>query len=336
MRQLFKFKTAVAGFSLAVIGMFGLLDTALAATIYHSDIRVGATQVGSNVMRHRVGSGGDYHRKKRKRKVARSVSLFKRCDFEGKHMRLPIGEYRNTGYLAKVAQGFGSLRVPRGVRIIVFDGVNFTGQKRIFTQGVVCVPRSNRRYIGSIKVVRASYVDHDYKYDYHHAPYIDDHAISEQQELVQGDHGYGWSHDNLYALHKRKQLHGETLRERQLYEQQRYEKRLHKKQQRKHSPYTYRPEQPVVRQPTCVSYTITTYNGVGGVRLLDNDRGITKVRHNETYSSQVCGKQRFNIELSKRKSHATIVLTIQGRDYTFTGRGDHLRGWYRKRYQINL
>jgi hypothetical protein len=66
------------------------------------------------------------------------VTLFSDCNFTGKSVEVPIGEYASMEKAGFGNDVLSSMKIPAGFKVQIFDHVNFRGPNAIFHKDVDC------------------------------------------------------------------------------------------------------------------------------------------------------------------------------------------------------
>ncbi len=82
------------------------------------------------------------------------VTLYKDCEFRGSSAKLRVGEYSDYDVLGIGNDALSSLKVPNGLRVIIYKDANFRGEYRTITSDVRCMSDHWNDSVTSIKVER--------------------------------------------------------------------------------------------------------------------------------------------------------------------------------------
>lgn len=227
------------------------------------------------------------------------VTLYSDCDFSGKADSVNVGNYNSLQRFSVGNDSVSSIRVPRGLVVIIYENDNFEGEQQRIYQDVACVPKRWNDRISSIAVFTAN--NEQTRDDW-----------NGRNNRGSGNHGYSPNHSNSN-----------------------YPNRGHPNSGYGNNQYNHVANN---QRPHCYDYKVHAYGGAGAFRFADKADSIIKVNSN-AQNGNTCRKGSVRIELSKTEANTTTVFEINGQRYTFAANEKHdsyKNNWYRKYIDLYL
>ena len=89
----------------------------------------------------------------------------------------------------------------------------------------------------------------------------------------------------------------------------------------------------------CHGFSVSTINGQGGIRFVDQASRITNVEPGRPLDGEICEKGPLRIELARKERQTGVGINIGGKEFVFepwAAYDDYRNGWYRKYITVEL
>lgn len=80
------------------------------------------------------------------------ITFYEKCDFEGEHISLPVGNYPSLNELKIGNDRISSVRVPKGMSVNLFSDRRFRGSKLTLDEDLFCLPKRLNNTTSSIVI----------------------------------------------------------------------------------------------------------------------------------------------------------------------------------------